>query len=117
MGLDTDLVKIKKSDYDAQAKDYGGSRLVKYNDGRLHEIQVRYYRKCYLIQGILMAVHGLHSQCDYVELTRHMLEKAKRLAFIKRLEEPEEMKMFMDDLAVILAETDFETEVIAHNWC
>lgn len=116
MGLDTDLVKFKKEDFDRFARQNNIGRWLYYFDGNKIHDDLVYYRKHYEVQDMLMAVGGGIGQCFYAEMTKRKLETVKRLAFRKRHENPEQINKFIEDLSKILKETNFETEVIAHIW-
>lgn len=116
MGLDTNLVKFKKNDFDKSARDCRGHRCLDYFDGHEINTEIAYYRKCYGLQSILMEVLCHPRQCAYTEITRKDLDKVKRVALRSRSKNPEEAAAFIDDIFRIIMETDFETEVVAFTW-
>lgn len=119
MGLDTDIVKFKKSDYDRLAEE---NRKIDYHEGRKLYQELYYYRKHDSVQDILGHVsNGRYDQCTFHELTKERLERAVKLATrLKRSEddrwEKEELDILIRDINVILAETDFNTSVISLSW-
>lgn len=122
MGLDIDIVKFKKPDFDRLADN---NRRVDYHEGTGLNIETDclfYYRKHYCIQDMLGHVsNGRYDQCTFHELTKERLERAVKLATrLKRSEddrwEKEELDILIRDINVILAETDFNTSVISLSW-
>lgn len=115
MGLDVDLVKFKKTVFDANTDP--GVRNVSYLDGEKHAHDLVSYRKYYEVLDVLRPLLSNLEQCDYCELTREVLEKAKVIASTGNdWEEPEHLVEFVKDLEKILAETDFDKEVVALSW-
>lgn len=119
MGLDTDIVKFNKTDFDELS---GDDRKVGYLDGRGLYQELYYYRKHYSIQDILVHVvfRGME-QCTFHELTKKQLERSVKLATrLKRSRDDrwkeDELNLLIQDINVILAETDFNTSVISLSW-
>lgn len=122
MGLDIDIVKFKKSDFDRLAD---SNRRVDYLDGAgldIEPTELFYYRKHYGIKGILGHVsNGKYDQCTFHELSKERLVRAVKLATrLKRNEDDrwveEELDLLIQDLNIILTETDFNTSVISLSW-
>lgn len=121
MGLDVDLVKFKKAEFDAR-KDKDGT--VDYHDGcKIHE-DLGYWRKKYEIRDLFWRCSNQYGhavfvqQCDF-----HPLSKADLEWMIDRVrtdewdeDEVEVLNAFAVLLEKILAETNFETEQISYSW-
>jgi hypothetical protein len=114
MGLDIDLVKFSKADYDHLAND---RRKIDYSAGRFLGTGLFYWRKHAEIREVLVDLCDGESQCDFHELTKEMLEAARARATSDEVwYRPEHMAKLVAAIDKILAETDFEKEVISLSW-
>lgn len=115
MGLDVDVVKIDRVLFDRFADK---NRKVDYlNIASEVSDPIAYYRRYFDVRDLLAKQCDGMGQCTYHELTKEMLEAARKDASTGEWCYPDEMRQLCNDLDKILEETNFETEVVALSWC
>lgn len=114
MGLDVDVVKIDRVLFDRFANK---ERKVDFFDiPPGNKEQLAYYRRYFDVRDLLAKQCDGMYQCTYHELTKEMLEVARKDASTGEWCYPDEMRQLCNDLDKILEETNFETEVVALSW-
>jgi len=130
MGLDIDLVKFDKNYFDDNAQTdepsctseryIGTGRYLKYarQHAKIGETLV-VYRRYHLVKEVLAELSDGWYQCAFHELSKEVLLKAKEQIVTDAnpdVSDDEEVATFIRDVDKILAETDFDKEVITLSW-
>lgn len=113
MSLDIELVMFDKAYFDQ----YAENRVLNYFDGNNRGEVLFDYPRCAEVLNVLHKVLGYDYDLCFCELTKAQLEEAMVIAGEGDWRVPAEMDRFRVGLGVILANTDFDKETIALNWC
>lgn len=116
MGLDVDIIKFDKPEFDRLCA-VNKQPWFDFIDTDNNYEQLAQYRKYYEVRDILIRAVGSSTQQTIFELTESQIDFALCIASNGQWRDEDEVEELIKDLERIRKETDFVTEVVAFMWC